>query len=68
MSEEAHPNIQAVAVTVDLTESIRRNLRGGAKGRENVVMEKLEPYIVEVMVRISTKIDEIVETEARRNE
>ena len=62
MSIEAHPNIQAVAVTCEWTESIRRNLRGGAKGMENEVMEKLEPDIVDAMVKISTKIDEIVET------
>jgi len=62
MSKEAHPNIQAVAVTGDLIGSIRRNLRGDAKGMENKVMEKLEPDIVEVMVKISTRIDEIVET------
>lgn len=62
MNKEAHPNIQAVAVTSDLIESIRKNLRGGAKGIENDVMEKLEPDIVDTIVKISTRIDEIVET------
>lgn len=62
MNKEAHPNIQAVAVTADLIESIRRNLRGDAEGKENEVMEKLETDIVEAMVKISTRIDEIVET------
>jgi hypothetical protein len=63
MSIEAHPNIQAVAVNVDLITSIERNLRGnGLKQKERVLAdEKIKNLIINFVVDISTRIDEIVE-------
>lgn len=63
MSIEAHPNIQAVAVNVDIFTSIERNLRGkGLKYKERVLAdEKLKNIIVNFIVDLSTRIDETVE-------
>jgi hypothetical protein len=63
MSIEAHPNIQAVAVNVDILTSIERNLRGkGLKKKERILSdEKIKNLIINFMVDISTRIDEIVE-------
>jgi len=62
MSIEAHPNIQAVAVNVDILTSLEKNLRGeGLKQKERVLAdEEIKKMIVNFMVVISTRIDEIV--------
>ena len=58
MSKENHPNIQAVAVAVDIVESIRKNLRGDAANEELSVMTLIDKDIVDFITNISIKLDE----------
>jgi len=60
MSIENHPNIHAVALSLDIQTSIRKHLRGKAKGRENEVFEKLKDLVIDFVADVSTKIDEVV--------
>ena len=58
MSKENHPNIQAVAVAVDIVESIRKNLRGDAANEELSVMTLIDKDIADFITNISIKLDE----------
>jgi|GEM_PF-5935848 len=60
MSIENHPNIQAVAFSMDILNSIRKNLRGKAKSREDEVFDGVQDLIVDFVADVSTKIDEVV--------
>lgn len=65
MSIENHPNIQAVAVTADIIESIRTNLRGkGPDIKNEITGDKIiNNLLVGFIVDVSTRIDELVEGE-----
>lgn len=67
MSKEAHPNIQAVGFTTDILGSIEKWLRGGGKRYSADVMgdKKLNEIIVDFVVDVSTRIDEIVGEKGR---
>ena len=65
MSLENHPNIHAVQFTMDILESIKKNLRGiaGDDPRySSEVMRRIndDQEIVEFVADISTRIDDIV--------
>jgi len=65
LSIENHPNIQAVQFTIDILESIKKNLRGlaGEDSRySSEVMRQINngQEIVEFVSEISFRIDEIV--------
>jgi len=63
MSKEAHPNIHAVGLTVDIFRSIDNRLRGDGDNYKKIIMgnKELGKKITDFVVDISTKIDEIVE-------
>lgn len=60
MSIENHPNIQAVALSVDIQTSIREHMRGKAKESENEVFDGITDLIVNFVADVSTKLDELV--------
>ena len=60
MSIANHPNIQAVALTLDIQTSIRKHLRGKAKGRENDVFDGIEALLIDFVTDVSERIDEVV--------
>jgi hypothetical protein len=71
MSEENHPNIQAVQLTMDIMESIKKNLRGRAEDprMSSKVMHRIRAIksgtcsneIVDFVADISTLIDNVIE-------
>jgi hypothetical protein len=71
LSEENHPNIQAVQLTMDILQSIKKNLRGRAKDprMSNKVMQKVNEIkcgigsndLIEFVANTSTLIDNVVE-------
>lgn len=65
MSIEAHPHIQAVALTVDVINSIKTHIRGNALDCKNEVLsdKNLNKLIEDFVVDISTEIDNIVKRE-----
>lgn len=63
MSKEAHPNIQAVGLTIDIIKSIEKRLRDKGLKQKKKVMgdESISNEIANFVVCISCKIDHIVE-------
>lgn len=63
MNKEAHPNIQAVGLTIDIVKSIEKRLRGKGGEQKKKVMsdESISNEIANFVVCISCKIDNIVE-------
>jgi len=63
MSLEAHPNIHAVGLTMDVIQSIDDRLRYDGDDCRKIIMadKELEKKIRDFVVDISVKIDEIVE-------
>lgn len=63
MSKENHPNIQAVALTCDIINSVKKHLRGKGKEHEIFVMSDgdIGNKICDFVVDISTTIDKLVE-------
>ena len=63
MSKEAHPNIHAVGLTVDIIQSIGDRLRGDGDDYKKIIMgnKEIGEKITDFVVNISIKIDEIVE-------
>ncbi len=63
MSIEAHPNIHAVGLTIDVIQSIDNRLRYDGDDCKKIIMgnKELEKKITDFVVDISVKIDEIVE-------
>jgi len=61
MNVEAHPNIQAVAFTMDIMYSLEKNLRGDALEKKDLVIgdDSLAELITNFVVDVSTRIDEI---------
>ena len=62
MSKENHPNIQAVALTMDILKSIGKHLRGAGRGYAcAMINDDIKKLIEDFVVDVSTTIDEIVE-------
>ena len=63
MSIEAHPNIHAVGLTMDIFEVIDNRLRGDGDDYKKKIMgnNEIGKKIRDFVVDISIKIDEIVE-------
>ena len=63
MSEELHPNINAVGLTTDIISSIEKWLRNEGKelGKEVLSNDNIKQYIIDFSANISTEIDNIVE-------
>ena len=66
MSEENHPNIQAVGFTVDVIESFRKHIRGkalelfnseGMEGKQRVLKVLTEKAIVDFVTDLSVALD-----------
>jgi len=62
MSEEAHPNIHAVGLTVDILSSIEKHLRNKGKEhkKEIITNEDVNREIVNFVASISCLSDDIV--------
>ena len=62
MSEEAHPNIHAVGLTVDILSSIENRLRNKGKEHKNEITlnEDVKREIVNFVASISCLSDDIV--------
>ena len=63
MSLEAHPNIHAVGLTVDIIQSIDNRLRQDGDDYKRIIVgnKEIGKKITDFVVDISIKIDEIVE-------
>ena len=63
MSIKNHPNIQAIAVTADIIQSIRTHLRGkGPDIKNEITGDKIiTDLLVDFVADVSTRIDELVE-------
>ena len=63
MSLEAHPNINAVELTIDILQSIDKHLRGkGPNIKNEITGDKIiNNLLVGFIVDVSTHIDELVE-------
>ena len=58
MSKENHPNIQAVALTVDIFKSIGKHLRGQGRQYAGAMINKKFKELIEFfVVDVSTEID-----------
>lgn len=63
MSKDAHPNINAAGLTVDIITSMINYLRdGGKKHKQKIISsEEIKNEIIDFVACISCKIDKIVE-------
>ena len=63
MSLEAHPNIHAVGLTMDIIQSIDNRLRGDGDDYKKIIMgnKEIGKKITDFVVDISIIVDEIVE-------
>lgn len=68
MSKEAHPNIHAVGLTVDIIQSVDNRLRGDGGDYKKIIMgnKDINKKITDFVVDISVKIDEIMEEKGKK--
>jgi len=61
MSKEAHPNVNAVALMLGVSECIKTNLRGNAEAKKKDIEFKLLDESRKFAIKISDILDDLME-------